>query len=69
MTDEIIVRAEHVVNAGLCVRGMRLWFKQRDLDMRDFVRNGMTESKVRALNDALANRALEQAIKQREVNK
>ncbi|MNK73307.1 hypothetical protein D3C87_928020 [compost metagenome] len=64
---EVIVRAEHVRRAGLCARGMRQWFKAHDLDLLDFINNGMPESKVVALNDALANRALE--IAKKEVTK
>lgn len=46
---------------GLCVRGVRAWFKSRGLDYSDFLRNGIDEEIILALDDAFANEIVRQA--------
>jgi hypothetical protein len=61
--SELIVTMRDVRESGLCVQGARAWFKSRGLDFRKFLHEGMPESQVLALRDAMANRALEVARK------
>lgn len=45
----------------LCVPGARIWFKEHDLDFRDFLRNGIDEEILLATGDAFALAVVEQA--------
>ncbi len=54
--SEIMVRPEHVRQANLCARGMRVWFKKNNIDLGEFLTKGVTVERLEACNDALANR-------------
>lgn len=57
-----------VRDAGLCVRGARVWFTKHGLDFKNFVVNGIVVEEVQAVsrNDAFAVRVIEQARKRTE---
>lgn len=68
MKKEITITIDHVLGAGLCAKGTRGWARSNNVDLRDFLKNGMVESKVEALNDAFANRVLAHARAQHKEN-
>ncbi len=46
--------------ASLCVSGLRNWCAERDIDFRDFVKNGILVEDARKLGeDAIIDRVLE----------
>jgi hypothetical protein len=59
--SDLIVTMRDVRESGLCARGTRAWFARRGLDFHKFLTEGMPEAEVIALQDALANRALDAA--------
>lgn len=48
---------------GFCLSAVRRWFKEHNLDFRDFLDNGIDVEVLRGLNDGLADRAIEFAEK------
>lgn len=57
----------HIREAGLCARGVRGWFKAHpELDMHEFLTQGLPLSQIEAMNDGLANRACAVARQQGE---
>ena len=52
-------------HAGHCIPGLREWFKNHDLDFRDFVRNGITVSRLRSLKDGQSDDVIEHAYRNR----
>jgi len=50
----MIVTHQHAKSFGLCNRGLRLWCKNAGVDYNDFRLNGISEDRLRALNDANA---------------
>ena len=57
--SDLILTARDLKNAGYCARGVRNWMKSRDMDFEDFVRNGATETDLRAtVGDAIADRVV-----------
>lgn len=45
-------------NVGLCVSGQRTFAKQRGIDFRAFIENGMTIEEARALNPGATEKIL-----------
>lgn len=45
-----------------CVTGIRTFFNYHNLDFRSFVRDGVDSSELEKLNDAMANKAIKNAI-------
>lgn len=60
----VIVRIEHIRAAKICVAGARGWFPAYGLDFRAFLRDGLPASVLLATGDPLAERAVEQAMKE-----
>lgn len=50
-----------VMLAGHCASGVRRWFRERGLDFRDFMRNGMEANEF--ARDALTQRVVDLKIK------
>jgi hypothetical protein len=48
------ITINHMAEFGYCVPGVRQWFAQRDLDFRDFCRNGLDEQVFVQADDAMA---------------
>jgi hypothetical protein len=42
--------------AGHCVRGVKDWFEQKNLDFRSFIKDGIAAEDFLATEDALAER-------------
>jgi len=51
-TDEIIVTMADVTKAGICARGTKGWFADNGLDFRDFLKNGISATRMLAVGDA-----------------
>lgn len=65
-TDDLVVTMEDVCAAGLCAAGSKTWFRAHGLDFAAFLRGGMTVKQLAALNDAMAQLAIEARIKREE---
>lgn len=65
---ERIITINDVRRAGLCAKGARIWASSNGFDLRDFLKNGMAESKVEALDDAMANKVLAHVRAQQQEN-
>lgn len=61
MTTEVQVFMRHVRAAHLCADGLTLYFSRHGLDLRDFLKNGISSTKLEAIGDPLALRAVEAA--------
>lgn len=59
-----IVRMNHLRSIHYCAKGVIKFFEKNNLDIKDFVKNGIDESKLLPLNDAMANKAVEVARKE-----
>lgn len=44
--------------AGHCPSGIRAWFVERDLNFRDFIKNGIDVDTLLSTGDALANQVV-----------
>lgn len=51
---------------GHCVRGIRDWFAGHGYDFKDVVRNGVSITEMRNLNDALADQVVDAVLKNRK---
>lgn len=56
MSDQVIVRMEHIRKADLCAKGARYWFESNGLSWSDFLTNGIAAEKVEVIGDAMADR-------------
>jgi len=52
--NDIVVKVQHIREAGLCMRGARMWFSQRGLDFGQFMREGLPIEQLESIDDALA---------------
>lgn len=50
----VMVHMRHIREAGLCSSGMRAWFTLHDLDILDFIRNGIPAERLEATGDHFA---------------
>lgn len=66
MSKRVIVTMQHVREAGLCVRGAKVWFERQGLDFASFLRNGMPLAEVDKIGDALAHRVAAHVRKKME---
>jgi hypothetical protein len=61
MTDDLIIRMEHVRQAGMCSSGARAFFQRHDLDWNRFLEQGITAKELIPTQDAMALRVVEVA--------
>jgi hypothetical protein len=47
----VIVRIQHILAAGYCVRGARTWAKEHGVDFKHFLRHGMPAEQMEAYGD------------------
>lgn len=60
MSEGPRIYADDVRRAGFCITpGARDWFARHDLDFRDFIKNGISESEFLNTGDALAQRVVD----------
>lgn len=57
----VVVQIGDARAIGFCSRGVRAFFKAHGLDYLKFVRNGLPEEDLRAFNDGMVDRVIEQA--------
>lgn len=63
MTDEDpLITVSDVKLAGHCVSGLKEWFLRHDLDLRDFIKNGIRASVLREKGDFLSERVIERKL-------
>jgi hypothetical protein len=60
-SDELIILAADIIPAGYCVSGAKAFCDRHNLDWRDIIANGISESRLLACNDALALKLINQA--------
>ena len=53
--SEILVTVSHIKNAGLCMRGARVWFARHDLDFATFLQSGLPISQIERVGDGLSD--------------
>lgn len=54
----------HGIKLGYCVNGQKYACELHNIDFKDFVKNGIDVEKLLVLKDEMANRMVEQAIKE-----
>jgi hypothetical protein len=59
--DDIIVTMRHVRHLNYCSAGGRAFFERHNLDWKDFLKRGISASKLVATNDAMALKIVEVA--------
>lgn len=63
----MLITVNHVRGAGMClVPGARMFFKQNNLDWKDFLKNGIDSEIVMATGDAMAIKVVEFANGQQQ---
>ena len=50
--DEVIITIDDIRKAGHCARGAKNWFDQQGIDFRDFLKNGITATRMLDTGDA-----------------
>ena len=58
------VTVQHCQQLGYCMKSVRPWFAQHQLDFRDFVRNGIDVEPLLATDDEFARKIVEHAQKE-----
>lgn len=48
-------------NKNACNRGLRLWFKSHNLDLNDFIKNGIDIEQAKMIDDPIAKKIIEVA--------
>ena len=61
MTDDLMIKMEHVRLAGMCSSGARAFFKKHNLDWNEFLERGISAKKLEPTKDAMALRVVEVA--------
>lgn len=65
----MIIRLKHMravpcmTGYGYCSKGIRIWFDRYKLDWDLFIKEGLDESHVEHINDAMAKKVIETAHK------
>ena len=62
----MIVTMQDCRELGYCAYGVRRFFKEHDLDFKDFLKNGIEEEKLAATEQGLALKAIEHANERRQ---
>lgn len=52
---------DHARGAGHCASGIKKWFDSHGLDFREFLREGIDEERIVALDDGFGNQVIEEA--------
>lgn len=51
MSEKIIIRITHLRKIHACVKLSKVWFKEHDLDWKDFVKNGIDLEILKQIDD------------------
>lgn len=61
-----LVLHRHCREVGYCNRGLRTLCEREGIDWPDFLRHGIDADRLRALNNAMAQRVIEQAEREND---
>lgn len=56
--DDDRLTIDDCTRAGYCASGVRRWCHSRGIDLKTFLRDGLSLDEARSLNDGLVTRAL-----------
>lgn len=61
-----VVTHRHCREIGYCNRGLRAWFSREGLDWADFLKRGIAADRLRHCSNAMAERAIAHAERDRD---
>lgn len=61
MSEQVLVRMEHIRAARMCSRGARAFFARHNLDWQTFLKDGLPAEVLAATGDAMALQVVEAA--------
>lgn len=61
MSEQVLVRMEHIRAARMCSRGARAFFARHNLDWQTFLKDGLPAEVLAATGDAMALQVVEVA--------
>jgi hypothetical protein len=61
----MMIKLRHIREAEICTRGARLWFNSHGLSWNNFLTKGIEVEVIEKFDDALANRVIEVARKEK----
>lgn len=61
MSEQVLVKMEHVRAARMCSRGARTFFERHGLDWQKFLKDGLPAETLEATGDAMALQVVEVA--------
>lgn len=61
MSEQVLVRMEHIRAARMCSRGARAFFARHNLDWQAFLKDGLPAEVLAATGDAMALQVVEVA--------
>lgn len=61
MSEQVLVRMEHVRAVRMCSRGTRAFFERHGLDWQTFLKDGLPAEMLEATGDAMALQVVEVA--------
>lgn len=59
--NDAIVNIHHVRAHKLCIRGVRLWFKNHNLDFQHFLKHGYPAAQIESTGDHFALQVVQTA--------
>lgn len=59
--SEVVIKMEHVRAAYGCGPGVVLFFRRHNLNLRKFLRDGISSTELEKLNDAMVDKVIEVA--------
>jgi hypothetical protein len=59
---DLIITMNDISRAGHCARGTKAFFRENELDFRDFLKNGIAASELAATGDARAFQVIERTL-------
>jgi hypothetical protein len=63
---DLIITVRDISRAGFCIaRGAKPWFRDHDLDFREFLKNGILATELAATGDAIALQVVSRTIRNR----
>lgn len=61
MSEQVLVKMEHIRAARMCSRGARTFFERHGLDWQKFLKDGLPAETLAATGDAMALQVVEVA--------
>lgn len=61
MSEQVLVKMEHIRAARMCSRGARTFFERHGLDWQKFLKDGLPAEALEATGDAMALQVVEVA--------